>query len=947
MKNANIYRLITLAMLLISCVIPTKAETVEVDGILYTLGYDKATPASKPGGYSGDIAIPNTITINGLVYHINFSGDAFKNCLNLKSIRTDSIITTSNAYNFLFSFSGCTSLETVTMPKYEGTSNLSLQILENTYYECGKLSKIENFPTKIDTYYIGTNSFLGCKSLNPLEYIELSKVKFQNNSNSSYTQIFGTFAYCNITNLSIPENWTKIPNEIFYQCPITELTIPSTITSIGNYAFYTETYPTKNFIPHEGLENIGNCIFYGNFENLTIPSTLKSIGNGMLSADELKSVSIADGNTCFSIKNNALYSNESNVKTLRCLIGGNGYKGESIYKDDDVVNIGEYAFNNIPITGYEFPMLKHVARSAFSGSSLEKVEIKKGVTYEDWAFSSCVSLKEVIIEDGVTELPNYLFDGCSNLKNSPIIPSSLTTFKDRIFNGCNFTSIKLHSSFESFTASALPNSIISVESLNPFPPIIYNYKGDGNDSHIDMANVTLTCPQSSVDLYQQDYVWGTCIKIIGNPEWGGFADKCAIPDGLWFAQKSGNICYVQNGNVIDTEISAGAHPFQMQIYNGVLYVADAGESHYYNSNGIYSGSGDGQLYKLEKFGETYAKTEMLVHGDLGIDFGDPYTCFIDQSTGDIYASERNSGIYRFNVNDMDWYNVKYYTSDFYNDNSKYFVKHHWLNYYGAGIAYGAIIRGFQRDSKGVNWLLCDFNGQGIYRFKDSDIHSERDINNANLPFGRLLTSSNLSAMYLDEANEYLYVFSPNNDSGLYRIPLSIIDDKTDIDWYSSTCSRNLERIDKSVAAAENSTANEGVYVRQITGDGKNIYWSFISADDPAESGIKMIPATGTPTVSYVLKGVEAYGLAVSNFDTSGIEAINADNDQPHFVNIIGNRVVAIDDVTMVVYNISGITETTIKLVAEESITLDNLAAGVHIIKATNANGATQTAKIIL
>ncbi len=920
MKKTNISRLTALLMLLISCVIPSHAqETVEVDGIYYTLSSASATPAPKPGGYSGDIVVPGTIYVNDKTYKVAFTGDAFSNCPELKSFTANTIITNSRSYRFNLSFQGCSSLEKVVMPECTASYITTYSIPESAFEGCEKLSQIENFPNPTSSFSAGNRVFWGCKSLNPLEFLKDFFI-------IDYSKPTGVFAYCNISSVSNPDLIT-IPDYTFYNCPITYLSInQETTTSIGSYAFYTPTYPVSNFTPYEGLETLGECAFYGSFESLTIPSTLKELGNGgMLRPDILKSVTIADGNTYFSVKDNVLYyTDDTGSKTLIAIIAGNGYTGESVFKDtENVTKIASSAFYNMPITGYDFPTLKQVGNNAFSGTSLEQVTLKQGITYGEYAFSECKSLKDVTIENGVIYLPNG------------------------IFSDCNFTAIKLPSTIKVLEASALPNSVISVDCLSPIPPTVNN---DTNDnSRINMSNVTLTCPQGSVEAYKNHEVWGKCKEIIGNPEWDGISGITAIPDGLWYAQKEGNIFHIQNnGTVTDTKVSAGAHPFQMQIYNGALYVADAGKSHYYNSNGLYSGSGDGQLYKLEKFGDTYAKTGMLTSGTTGHDYGDPYTCFIDQSTGDIYASDRCMGVYRFNANEQNWYNTKYNTYDFYNDNSKYFVRHQWLDYYGAGIAYGAIIRGFQRDSKGVNWLLCDFNGQGIYRFKDSDIHSDGNINTANIPYGIVVPGVQASVMYIDEANGYLYLFSRSTSNhGLYRIPLSIIEDKTNISWYDSTFQSNIELIDASAVAAENSTSDEGVYVRQITGDGKNIYWSFISADDPAESGIKMIPATGTPTVSYVLKGVEAYGLAVSNFDTSGIEAINADNDQPHFVNIIGNKVVAIEDITVVVYNISGITETTIKLVAGESITLDNLTAGVHIIKATNANGATQTAKIIL
>lgn len=66
----------------------------------------------------------------------------------------------------------------------------------------------------------------------------------------------------------------------------------------------------------------------------------------------------------------------------------------------------------------------------------------------------------------------------------------------------------------------------------------------------------------------------------------------------------------------------------------------------------------------------------------------------------------------------------------------------------------------------------------------------------------------------------------------------------------------------------------------------------------------MIPATGTPTVSYLIEGVEAYGLAVCSSNNSAVENIPidepTDDDQAIYYNLQGIKVDA-DNLTPGIY----------------------------------------------
>ena len=157
-------------------------------------------------------------------------------------------------------------------------------------------------------------------------------------------------------------------------------------------------------------------------------------------------------------------------------------------------------------------------------------------------------------------------------------------------------------------------------------------------------------------------------------------------------------------------------------------------------------------------------------------------------------------------------------------------------------------------------------------------------------------------MYIDETNGYLYIYEYGYQEGLYRISLDKLSDAT-----SRVSIRDFELIERSYALFVNDNKTEGCTVRQITGDGKNIYWNFIA--DPyyssTTSGIKMIPATGTPTVSYLVEGIEVYGLAICNTTNSAVENIYIDNSAAN--------------APVIYYNLQGI-----------KVDTENLTPGIYI-----------------
>lgn len=421
--------------------------------------------------------------------------------------------------------------------------------------------------------------------------------------------------------------------------------------------------------------------------------------------------------------------------------------------------------------------------------------------------------------------------------------------------GTGITSIELGENFSRLGYNAFPETLTSLSCKSYYPPI-YISSSDESVADAYVKNCTLIVPQGSLWLYKNDEYWGKFKSIVGNSEWtseGGV--KTAMPHGLYFAKKDGNICYHVDGETHDTGISAGAHPFNMQTFGSSVYVADAGKEHMYK-NDAGNNLGDGSLYKVEKVGDKFMKTTVL-HPQ-GHD-EDPYTCWIDKTAGELYSTNRNKAAYTIDIKGLN----RYVTSE-----APVFCTWQNLPCYNYGLSYGAACTAFFKDSNGVYWQSFAFNGNCIIRYKAEEIGTnERN-------YSMIGTGERFLAMYLDETNGYLYAYAYNQMTGKTELRRVLIN-SDDISRFSYWV-----LIDDAPDYCIANSLYDCNYVKQITGDGKNIYWSYIADEASVDtsnplhkSGIKMIPATGDPVVTYAVPDVEAYGLAFLSEEEAGIENI--------------------------------------------------------------------------
>ncbi len=319
---------------------------------------------------------------------------------------------------------------------------------------------------------------------------------------------------------------------------------------------------------------------------------------------------------------------------------------------------------------------------------------------------------------------------------------------------------------------------------------------------------------------------------------------CDVPaPTLYYAAKDGNIKALK---LVDTDnVSYGVYPYDLGVISGDnpfnmcyakytvedknagtsevrenLYVLDAGQKHYYSGTPETEGDGKITAMGLDGSNVNVVIANTGLHG-----FNDPYYGTVVGNY--LYYTDRNIGVRKIALTERN----QMETATDAGGATNYFVKEQWLDYYGAGISYGAIFSSLYCDSEKVWWLGMHFNGQAIYRFKETDIKTDGKVNNATLPYGRVLTSSQIKSFTIDEEMDRLYIWRRDGEKGFYAYELPK-NNKEDLDIYSVAANNMIKAKHLMEADPINTTADEGVYTTQLAVDPNShrVFFAYRSTD---------------------------------------------------------------------------------------------------------------------
>ena len=350
---------------------------------------------------------------------------AFIGCKSLKSITIPESVT-SIGYD---AFAGCRSLTSIYIPK--GVTDIH----SGTFSDCKSLTSI-TIPESVTS--IGDEAFKGCNNLpviNGIRYADIYLVEAVDKSQETYSIKEGTrfirgsaFAGCsNLNSINIPNSVTSIGEYAFCGCSsLTSITIPESVTSIGSGAFKGCSSLTSITIPNS-VTSIGDEAFKG-CNNLPVI-------NGIRYADIYLVEAVDKSQETYSIKEDTRF------------IGGSAFAGcsnlNSITIPDSVTEIGDDAFGGCELKSvtvankhcYDYFKELGVPDITFGGKN---TSADGRCLIIDGKLEIFVSngLTEYTIPEGVTEIGERAFAGCSSL-TSITIPKSVTWIENGALNECS------------------------------------------------------------------------------------------------------------------------------------------------------------------------------------------------------------------------------------------------------------------------------------------------------------------------------------------------------------------------------------------------------------------------------------------------------------------------------------------------------------------------------
>lgn len=227
------------------------------------------------------------------------------------------------------------------------------------------------------------------------------------------------FLRSGLVSVRIPDGMT-IAEGVFSECPNLETVVIGNDVVIGDYAFFQDkdkTFTVKNY-----TEN-GKKFYYYDFatalKNLTIGNNAVIGENAFTSNASLQSVTLGEG----------------------AQIGKMAFYGTSSLKKIDLskaLSVGEYAFSgdvyyicqDLDMTVPAVDKDRKYMMSYFA-PKLEKVDLSSANSVGAYAFSNARYLKDVVLGESVSEIPEYAFANCALLENINL--SKVVTVGDYAF----------------------------------------------------------------------------------------------------------------------------------------------------------------------------------------------------------------------------------------------------------------------------------------------------------------------------------------------------------------------------------------------------------------------------------------------------------------------------------------------------------------------------------
>lgn len=152
---------ICLTLIALCWTMAIQAQTATVDGINYNLYTDTKTAGVTKSNVTGDIVIPEKITVDGVEYSVTSIGyQAFYECKALTSVKMPSVITIyADAFNY------CSNLTSVEMPSVTTIGGSAFNF-------CSSLASVD-MPLVTS---IGSDAFFDCLNLTSVDIPSVTSI---------------------------------------------------------------------------------------------------------------------------------------------------------------------------------------------------------------------------------------------------------------------------------------------------------------------------------------------------------------------------------------------------------------------------------------------------------------------------------------------------------------------------------------------------------------------------------------------------------------------------------------------------------------------------------------------------------------------------------------------------------------------------------------------------
>ena len=443
---------ICLTLIALCWTMAIQAQTATVDGINYNLNADAKTAEVTKSNATGDIVIPEKITVDGVEYSVTSIGyQAFMECTALTSVKMPSVTSIGSS-----AFQSCSNLISVSIP-------LVATLFDGAFQTCTNLISVEMpLVTAINNY-----AFNGCSNLTSVDMPLVKSIRFQAFCGCSsltsvdmplVTSIDGNaFNGCSsLTSVDMPLV-TSISSQAFYGCPITNFSLPASLTSIGDNCF-TETKEitlaattpavlgTDAFwkyavirVPESAVNDYRTAAGWSNYKNQILSMSDITDYDVTVTAQEKES----------GLLNMITQDNLGKVVSLKVTGTINGY--DIMVIRNKMPNLHYLDLTDAPIVANNYYYYLNCYTKdnviwAFMFYDLEKfisVKLPKNATLiELKALGNCTNLAEVVLPVKLERIEGAAFINCKNVTNVDL-PPTLKTIGNDAFCGCSLKKISL------------------------------------------------------------------------------------------------------------------------------------------------------------------------------------------------------------------------------------------------------------------------------------------------------------------------------------------------------------------------------------------------------------------------------------------------------------------------------------------------------------------------